>query len=275
MGAVVLPAAYRRKVRADTWSNFSVLRHGAFDGMLVTSKNSGTHWIKYMLAVALAEEYRLPPPTYFSENAVRPYIGWPKDAATFEVLPRLAFSHTIPHALMDWGWARSLAHLPKYVLAVRHPMSILASHYAKWSHELQVDWLTYLRGDPAGSRYRCDIYWMARFWNRWGEILSRDPDRFHILPYESSLKDPAAALRSVLSHWEIEVGDSAIGHAVQAGAKSEMAKRVDPDAERNVLQDRRDKLSDLFSEEALEIYLGQVKALFSHDLGYDLEAFPS
>ena len=50
-----LPAAYRARIRNDNWHNYSVLRHGAFDGMLVTSKNSGTYWLKYMLAIAIAD----------------------------------------------------------------------------------------------------------------------------------------------------------------------------------------------------------------------------
>jgi hypothetical protein len=58
MTATTLPSAYRAKVLNENWTNFSVLRHGAFDGVLVTSKNSGTHWLKYMLAVALAETLR-------------------------------------------------------------------------------------------------------------------------------------------------------------------------------------------------------------------------
>ena len=74
---------YERKVRKDRWGNFTLLRHGAFDGMLCTSKNSGTHWVKYMLAIALAETYGIAPPQYFSEDAVRPYIAGPRTSRFF------------------------------------------------------------------------------------------------------------------------------------------------------------------------------------------------
>ena len=266
--------AYRRKVRRELWSNFSVLRHGAFDGLLVTSKNSGTHWVKYMLAVALAETYDVPPPAYFSEDAVRPYIGWPKDAPTFEALPRLAFSHTIPHRLMDWGWARAIARLPCYVLAVRHPMSILASHYAKWAHELDVEWTAYLAGDPSGDRYRCDLYWLARFWNRWGEIVQRDPDRVLIIRYEDTLTAPERTLRAIAAHWGIALSDQAVAAALRAGTKDEMAKKVDPAGERNVLQRRSDRPGDQFSGAALTLYTERIEQLFRFNLGYDLLAVP-
>lgn len=266
--------AYRSKVRADRWTNFSVLRHGRFDGMLVTSKNSGTHWIKYMFAVALAETHGLPHPEYFSEQAVRPYIGWPKDAPAFPQLPRLAFSHTIPHALMDWAWARRLAGLPRYVIAVRHPMAILASHFDKWSGELGADWLTYLAGDPSGRRYRCDLFWLARFWNRWGEVILRDPDRFLVLRYEETLAGPEAALRAMAAHWGVSLSERALAIALAAGTKEAMAQKIDPEAERNVLQNRAGTLADRFSGEALMLYRHQISALFLHDLGYDLEALP-
>lgn len=265
---------YAARVRKDNWSNFSVLRHGAFDGMLVTSKNSGTHWVKYMLAVALAETHGLPHPQYFSENAVRPYIGWPKDKATFSQLPRLAFSHTIPHRLMDWAWARRAAGLPRYVLAVRHPMAILASHYAKWHHDLQVDWPTYLAGDPAGQQYRCDIFWLARFWNRWGELMQRDPARFLVVRYEETRSTARATLETIAGHWDIRLSPAAIDLALKAGTKEAMARKVDPDAERNVLQNRTETLQSRFSDDNLVIYNSLVSALFKYDLGYDLYTRP-
>lgn len=267
--------AYNSRVRADNWSNFSVLRHTKFDGFLVTSKNSGTHWVKYMLAVALAETNGVPHPKYFSENAVRPYISWPKDKPTYEHLPRLAFSHTIPHRLMDWGWARSLAGFPSYVLCIRHPMSILASHYAKWAYDIQVDWETYLKGDPSGKAYRCDIFWLARFWNRWGDVIARDPYRFHIARYEDTRSDPRGQLQAIANHWQINLKPRALDMAVEAGTKEAMAEKVDPAAEPNVLQNRKTDLRELFSENAMSIYQSSVGDLFRHDLGYDLLAFPS
>ncbi len=270
-----LPAAYRTKVLNENWTNFSVLRHGAFDGVLVTSKNSGTHWLKYMLAVALADTHGIPRPEYFSENAVRPYIGWPKDAAVFPQLPRLAFSHTIPHVLADWGWARGFAHLPPYVLAVRHPMAILASHHAKWEYDIQVDWLTYLKGDPGGTQYRCDLYWLARFWNRWGEVAARHGGSILTLHYEQTQKDPRGSLEAIDRHWGLNLSPSAIDAALAAGTKDAMALKVDPDAEPNVLQNRQTPLVDLFTGEAMDIYRTRISELFRHDLGYDLLSLPA
>nr|WP_321360306.1 sulfotransferase family protein [uncultured Hyphomonas sp.] len=274
MTVTTLPSAFRAKVRSETWTNFSVLRHGAFDGVLITSKNSGSHWLKYMLAVALADTHGIEPPEYFSENAVRPYIGWPKDMPVFPQLPRLAFSHTIPHRLADWGWVRGMAGLPPYVLAVRHPMSILASHHAKWEYDLKVDWLTYLEGDPAGSKYRCDIYWLARFWNRWGDLLVRHGESIQVVHYEDTLEDPRQILEVVDRHWGLNLTAESIEAAIRAGTKEAMAEKVDPEAEPNVLQNRKTSLPDLFSGDALEIYQRKTRELFRHDLSYDLLSLP-
>jgi hypothetical protein len=268
-------AAYAARVRKDNWENFSVLRHGAFDGFLVTSKNSGTHWLKYMLAVALADTYGIERPKYFSENAVRPYISWAKDKPVHAALPKLAFSHTIPHRLADWGWARGLAGLPPYVLAIRHPMSILASHHAKWEYDIKVDWLTYLKGDATGKKYRCDIHWLARFWNRWGEVEARYPGTILKVHYEQTQKDPRATLEAVARHWNLALTPAAIDAALNEGTKEAMAKKIDPDAEPNVLQNRKTALSDLFTDDALSLYREGIADLFRFDLGYDLLNLPT
>jgi hypothetical protein len=262
--------SYATRVLKDNWMNFSVYRHRAFDGFLVTSKNSGTHWVKYMLAIALADTHGIERPKYFSEEAVRPYIGWPKDSISLLQLPRLAFSHTIPHRLVDWGIVRRLAKLPPYVLCVRHPMSILASHHAKWEYDIKVDWLEYLRGDSNGSRYRCDLFWLARFWNRWGKFEAASPDSILRVQYEATRVDPKGILESIGRHWGYNLKPEAIDAAVAAGTKKAMALKVDPNAEPNVLQNRKQSLAELFSGEAMEIYAARVRELFRYDLGYDL-----
>ncbi|MEO0981561.1 MAG: sulfotransferase family protein [Pseudomonadota bacterium] len=266
--------SYASKSWSENWTNFSVLRHSAFDGFLVTSKNSGTHWVKYMFAVALADTFGVPRPRYFSENAVRPYIGWPKDAPVFDQLPRLAFSHTIPHRLLDWPWSRALSKPPPYALCIRHPMSILASHFAKWEYDIQVDWLTYLHGDPSGAQYRCDLYWLARFWNRWGEIEARHPASILRVQYEETRQDPRTALLAIAAHWDVDLAPEAVEAALAAGTKEAMADKVDPAGEPNVLQRRDTSLDDLFQGEALDIYRDIVRQRFKHDLGYDLMQAP-
>lgn len=265
---------FERRVWRDRWENGSVFRHGRLKGMLVTSKNSGTHWIKYMLSVALAETYGIEPPKYFSEASTQDYIGSPKHVSRFPELPPLAFAHTIPHALFDRSWLHKMANLPDYVLQVRHPMQILSSHFHKWNYELQTDWPTYLKGDPSGKLYRCDLYWLARFWNRWGELLERFPKKILRVQYEEVQADPGRALKAISDHWGIGLTASAIELALQEGTKEAMARKIDPEAEKNVLQRRNDSLPELFQGKSLEIYQDIVGEYFRYDLGYDLLALP-
>lgn len=227
-----------------------------------------------MLSVALADTYGVPRPEYFSEAATKPYIGGPKDVSPLTALPKLAFAHTIPHQLMDNASLHSLAGLPPYVLQVRHPMQILASHFAKWNYQLQTDWMTYLKGDPGGEVYRCDLYWLARFWNRWGDLMERFPDKIMRIQYEEVQADTRGALERISDHWQINLTPESIEAALQEGTKDAMAKKVDPNAEKNVLQRRSDKIEDLFSGEALSLYQDIVGEIFRHDLGYDLMALP-
>jgi hypothetical protein len=262
------------RVRKDNWMNGSVFRHGRLQGCLVTSKNSGTHWIKYMLSVALADTYGVPRPEYFSEAATQPYIGNPKNKSPFKELPTLAFAHTIPHRLMDMKVTHGLFGLPAYVLQVRHPMQILASHFTKWNYQLQTDWMTYLRGDPGGEIYRCDLYWLARFWNRWGELMDRYPEKILRIHYEGVQADTRGSLQAISDHWKISLTPASIEAAIEEGTKEAMAGKVDPRAEKNVLQKRADKLEDMFSGDALKLYQNIAGEYFRYDLGYDLLALP-
>ena len=153
-------------------------------------------------------------------------------------------------------------------------MAILSSHHAKWAYDIRVDWLDYLRGDPSGGKYRCDLYWLARFWNRWGEVEARHPGSVLRVHYEETQKDPRATLEAIAGHWGIDLTPAAIDSALAEGTKDAMAKKVDPDAEPNVLQTRNVTLAEQFSGEAMEIYRERVSTLFRFDLGYDLLAPP-
>jgi len=112
------------------------------------------------------------------------------------------------------------------------------------------------------------------FWNRWGEVIARDPARFHIAQYEQTRANPREQLEDIAEHWQIEFTPSAIEAALEAGTKEAMAEKVDPNAEPNVLQNRKTDLRDLFQGEAMDIYQKMAGDLFRFDLDYDLLAFP-
>ena len=116
---------------------------------------------------------------------------------------------------------------------------------------------------------------LARFWNRWGDVRHDAPDLILNVHYEETLKDARAVLEAVAAHWSLDLAPDAIDAALDAGTKEEMAKHTDPDAEPNVLQNRKTSLDELFTGAAMDVYRKQARALFRHDLGYDLLTPPA
>ncbi|HBF90347.1 MAG TPA: sulfotransferase family protein, partial [Hyphomonas atlantica] len=101
-----------------------------------------------------------------------------------------------------------------------------------------------------------------------GDSISR-------VQYEQTQKAPRAILQAVSDHWGLGLTAMALDTALAAGTKEAMAEKVDPDAEPNVLQNRKTPLSELFTGEAMDIYADHVRTLFRHDLDYDLLSLPA
>ena len=54
---------HRQRLRRDAL-NFSLLKHRHCEGSMVSMHQSGTHWLKHMLAVAIAAKHGLEPPRH-------------------------------------------------------------------------------------------------------------------------------------------------------------------------------------------------------------------
>lgn len=223
-----------------------------------------------MLSIALAEQYGHPRPEYYSERGTARYVGAPKSKQRLAGLPKLGFAHTIPHQLLSLRTIRAFAGTPPIALLVRDPADILESHFTKWHTQRGLSFQEYLMGDPTGRRYKCDIYWLARFWNRWGEMAQADPENLLIVKYEDIQTDPKTALLNISEHFGFEFGRLSIAGAIDAGTKAEMRKHQDPEEEPNIIQDRKTPRVEMFSEDAWSTYRTLIDSLFKYDLGYDL-----
>ena len=80
---------------ADT-SNFHMLHYRHVDGFLVSAKNSGTHWLHYMLSHALATQYGVEPPRHSTGPHADHLIGPAKQKPRYPQIPHLALSHAHP-----------------------------------------------------------------------------------------------------------------------------------------------------------------------------------
>ena len=81
-------------------------------------------------------------------------------------------------------------------------------------------------------------------------------------------------MQAIAAHWDIKLTEAALDAAVSGGTKEAMAQKIDPAAEPNVLQNRKERLADQFSGEAMALYQERIERLFGHSLGYDLLKVP-
>lgn len=261
-------AAFRAHCLERDSTNLGLLRYRDYQGFLVTGQHSGTHWIKWMLSHALAARYDVPPPRYYNNASSNDLIGHPKHPRQYPNLPRIASTHTIPPYALQWGWVRGLAPLPPYVVVVRNIPDVLISNYEKWrGSRYQVDFSTYVAGDPTSKAYVCDAWWYVHFLNRWGEVARRFPRETLVLKYEDFRDDPLANLARIDRQFGLNLGEAALAAGVAAGSKEIMAAHQDPNVEERAVRPEGQGEA-AFSEADKALLQGILDRNLKHDFGY-------
>lgn len=116
---MISPYWYARLTRDLT--NLSLVRHRNSDGHIISMHQSGTHWLRNMLSLAMAKAFDLPEPEYIEDND---FICAPQAPSKYAHIPRIVSSHQIPSPLVTSRLALSLIKLPDYVLrAIRALLS--------------------------------------------------------------------------------------------------------------------------------------------------------
>lgn len=246
--------------------NFALLKHRHCDGYLLSMHQSGTHWLKYMLANALAYRHGLPPPLY---NHANDYIGGPRDAVVHAVLPRLLSGHTIAHPLLRSAAVHTALRLPRYVVLVRDIRQSLLSNYIKWRDRYDVPFSVYLQGDPRGRRYNSDLWWAFRFLNAWGEVTQRVSSRVTVVRYEDLQADTQGELSRVAAAFALSLPASALQHGVTSGTKAQMDARHDPARPPGAVRVDTAIAMPGFSPADREFFLRACSNHLRHDFGYD------
>lgn len=250
-------------------SNFALLKYRDFDGFLVTMQHSGTHWLKYMMSVAIASQLDLPPPHYIHNDSSNDFIGHPKHERRHLEAPRIASTHSIPHALFDSRVLRRLAKFPHYGVLVRDIRGALVSNYEKWKLCYGVSFSEYLRGDPSGKRYIMDIWWCLHFLNRWSRVRKRFPHETLILKYERLSEDPAISIEQMFTHFGIVIAHDHIEYAVAESSKEKMADRLNPDDPiRNIVRDSHQAPDTWFSTDDRLFFDTTLARYLCDDFGY-------
>ncbi len=263
----MITAFYYHSLRRDL-SNFSLLKHRHAHGFIVSMHQSGTHWLKYALAIAMARQWDLPPPQY---NHANDYIPGPKGEAVYPQMPRIVSSHSIPHALLRSAWFRQLFFMPRFVILVRDMRASLVSNYEKWKDRYAVDFSDYLRGDPGGCRFNSDIWWCLRFYNAWGRIAARFPANHLVVRYEDMLRDPRRHLECVSQFFELDLDGPHLDYAVQASGRERMAGKHDPSRPPGEISThQRDALS-WFSDADQRFFNACCERFLHYRFGYEFQ----
>ena len=108
--------------------NVSTLRRRHFDGALYSTKNSGAHWLKYMLGLTIAELHDLAPPEHLDSHDI---IGGPKSTDFPPGIPRIVTAHSIAHLALRWPAVVRRLALPQCVILVRDIRVVLVSLFEK------------------------------------------------------------------------------------------------------------------------------------------------
>jgi hypothetical protein len=235
---------------------FHLLRYGGrVDGFLVTAKNSGTHWLRYMASHAIAHHLVLPPPAFSSGAGSDLFIGHPKHDRVHEGAPRIGSSHNIPSRLI----AQAVSVL------VRDPRQALASYYAKWRDDYDLGTFSdFLRRPAPGTKKVDDIWWFIRFFNRWGELNAALPGLVRVVRHEEVKVDPGQALRQIWGHWGVVLTDGDVAAAEAVSSRKAVRRAEDPERTERVVSDlRRRDVVWTAEDEAF------VAALFGQHLKYD------
>ncbi len=261
---------YYHQARRD-FTNLSFLRHAKLDGFIVTMHQSGTHWLKHMLACAITRELGLPPPQYAYAGDV---IGGAKKPRIYPGLPSFGHSHTIPSPLMGSKILRKFYRFPQYVILVRDIRSMLVSHYEKYKPEYNCDFSEYLIGDVTNQRFDSDIWWCIRFQNAWGKIIAKSPDEFIIIKYEDMVDDALSQLQIINIFLKLNLSPESLLHGVRESTKEKMSvkpKKAQRKAENSRIAVRMDTKpgETVFAKEDEIFFKKTCKAYLKYDFGYD------
>jgi len=218
-------------------SNFALVRHRDYTGFVASMHQSGTHWLKHMLATAIARRHGLAPPARADANDI---IGGVRDTPRRPGVPVIASSHSVPHALLRHRGFRRFVTLPPYVVLVRDLRAALVANHEKWKQRYGCGFAEYLRGDVGGHRFNCDLWSCIRFCRAWSAIAARFPERTLIVRYEDLERDALAELRRIDGFLRLGLGDEALQLGVAESTKEKMARKADPSLPPGVVVVRED-----------------------------------
>lgn len=232
---------------------------------------SGTHWLKHMLACAITRELGLQPPQYSYAGDI---IGGAKNPMVYPGIPSFGHSHTIPGPLMKSTILRKFFRFPRYVLLVRNIRAMLVSHYEKYEPEYNCKFSEYLRGDISNQRFDSDIWWCIRFQNAWGPVMEKYPEEFIVIKYEDLTADALSQLQVINSFLRLNLSQESLQYGVNESTKEKMI--VKPKKAPRKIENKRiavrinsNQTETVFSAEDNVFFNNICKVYLKYNFGYD------
>lgn len=254
------------QLRADV-SNFALLHYSGCDGFLVTAKNSGTHWLKYMLSCAIAAQYGVAPPERTNGPESDTIIGHPRRPRRYAQLPRIGSSHNLPSRAFVLPVLRDVLPTRPTVILVRDIRDAMLSNYLKWRQQYGVDLSTYVRGDPFGRRYVADVWWYVHFFNVWGSFARVHADKALVVRYEDLRQDPARWVDLAARRLGVRLSEDALAAGIAHQDREAIRSRLEARAQ-EVVPDAQTRSAVAFSAEDDALLQVTLRRHLRHDFGY-------
>jgi hypothetical protein len=209
-------------------SNFHLIQYRDVSGFLVSGKNSGTHWLRYMLSHAMAQRYGMAPPSFSSGRSSEDFVGHPRWPRKHPNLPFVSSSHNLPSSVLSWAWVRWLFDLPPVVVLVRDPKEAMLSHFVKWREVLSLSLRDYICNSSTKRKQLADGWWYIDFFNRWGRMAKAAPNYVLVVRYEDLQKAPEYWLERISEHLGLGLDAAAIGAAMEVSTREAVRSTLDP-----------------------------------------------
>jgi hypothetical protein len=249
-------------------SNFHLIHYRNVGGFLVSGKNSGTHWLRFMLSHAMAERYGLPPPVHSSGRTSEDFVGHPRWARKHPEIAYIASSHNLPSRALTWRWLRWLFDLPPVVLLVRDPKEAMLSHFVKWRDVLGLSLHDYIHNSSTKRKQLADGWWYIDFFNRWGQMANCAPDHVLVVRYEDLQVAPVLWLNRISTHLGLGLDAQAIDAAMHVSSREAVRSTLDPAYGETIVPDAGDRARIRLSPADDAVLSAQFDAHLRHDFGY-------
>jgi len=251
-------------------NNFYLLEHRSVTGQIVSGKNSGTHWLRFMLSHAMAHRHGVPPPQRSSGRLSEDFVGHPAWPRRHPGLPFIGLSHNLPSIAFAWPWLRRLLRLPPVVVLVRDPKEAMLSHFVKWRGPLELSMHDYVHRASTKRRQLANAWWYIDFFNRWGRIAKGAPRDILVVRYEDLEAAPAQWLERISSHLGLGLETADLDAAVAVSSRGALKATLDPGYGEEIVPDAADRAAVRFSTDDERALNAQFKAHLVHDFGYGL-----